>query len=71
MQVREDPGARRNRDEGGLWTINVLVSLLVAILSLYVFRPENTRHDVRTALAMVAALPGQLAATPAMASPRD
>ena len=71
MQVRTDPGARRNRDEGGLWTINVLVALLVAVLSLYVFRPDDTRHDVRLAVATVTALPGQLAATPAMASPRD
>jgi hypothetical protein len=70
-QVREDPGARRNRDEGGLWTINVLVSLLVAVLSLYVFRPDDTRRDMRVALATLTALPGQLAATPAMASPRD
>lgn len=34
----DDRGARRNRNEGGVWLINALVSVLVALLSLYVFR---------------------------------
>ena len=71
MLAGDDPGARRNRGDGGLWTINLLVSVLVAVLSLYVFRADDTRREARTAIAGVSALPGQMAATPAMAAPRD
>ena len=35
----QDRGARRNRNEGGIWLINALISALIALLSLYVFRP--------------------------------
>ncbi len=69
MLVSEDPGARRNRGGGtGLWLINALVATLVAMLSLYLFRPTDTRADARTAFAAVEAMPGQLATTPAMAA---
>ena len=34
----QDRGARRNRNEGGLWLINALLSAVVTLLSLYVFR---------------------------------
>lgn len=34
----EDRGARRNRNEHGVWLINALVSAVIALLSLYVFR---------------------------------
>ena len=71
MLVGEDSGARRNRGGGGLWLINLLVSALVAILSLYVFRADDTRRDARTAMAAVEALPGQIAAPPAMAASRE
>lgn len=37
--MHEDRGARRNRNEGGIWLINALISALVVLLSLYVFRP--------------------------------
>ena len=66
----DDPGARRNHGGGGLWLINVLTTLLVAVLSLYVFRAADTRADARAALEAVEALPGQIAATPAMAAVR-
>ncbi|HYC99427.1 hypothetical protein [Brevundimonas sp.] len=69
--VDEDRRARRNRDTGGLWLINLLVSALIATLGLYVVRADDTRHDARTAAAMVAALPGQIATTPAMAASRE
>jgi len=71
MRAGDDPGARRNREGGGLWMINFLVAALVAILSLYVFRADDTRRDARTMIAGVAALPGQMATTPAMAAPRE
>lgn len=70
MLAGEDSGARRNRG-GGLWLINLLLSALVAVLSLYVFRADDTRRDARTAMAAVEALPGQIAASPAMAAPRE
>jgi hypothetical protein len=34
----EDRGARRNRNEHGVWLINALVSAVIALLSVYVFR---------------------------------
>ncbi|MCS6626373.1 hypothetical protein N0B44_25965 [Roseibacterium beibuensis] len=72
MLAGDDPGARRNRGGGGgIWLINVLVSTLVALLSLYVFRAEDTRRDAHTVIAGVAALPGQVATTPAMAAPAE
>lgn len=72
MLVDDDPGARRNQgDARGLWAINVLVGLLVMVLSLHVFRADETRDDVRTVVAAVEALPGQIAAPPAMAAPRE
>ncbi|HYC73639.1 hypothetical protein [Brevundimonas sp.] len=73
MLVDNDPGARRNHgDAAGLWVINVLVGALVAVLSLYTFRAEGTRHDARTAMAAIEVLPGHLAASPAMAAaPED
>ncbi len=72
MLAGDDSGARRNRGGGGgLWLINVLVSALVALLSLYVFRADDTRRDARMAMAAVEALPGQIAAPPAMAAPRE
>lgn len=72
MLAGEDFRARRNRGGGGgLWLINFLVSALVAILSLYVFRADDTRRDARVAMAVVEALPGQIAAPPAMAAPRE
>ena len=72
MLAGEDPGARRNRGGGaGLWLINALVSALVVILSLYVFRAEDTRRDARVMVAAAADLPAQLTATPAMAAPRE
>ena len=73
MLVDDDPGARRNHgDARGLWVINALVGTLVAVLSLYAFRGDGTRHDARTAMAAIEVLPGQIAASPAMAaSPED
>lgn len=71
MLAGEDPGARRNRGDGGLWLINLLVCTLVAVLSLYVFRADDTRRDARMVIAGVQALPGQVATTPAMAAPRE
>ena len=59
MLADEDPGTRRNRNEGGLWLINLLVAALVAVLSLYVFRTEDARRDART----------MIAAPPAMVTP--
>ena len=70
MQAGYDPGARRNHGGGGVWVINLLTLMLVVVLSLYVFRAADTRADAQTALSLVEALPGQLAATPAMAAPR-
>lgn len=70
MAVGDDPGARRNRGSGGVWVINILTSMLVAVLSLYVFRAADTRAEARAALEVVEALPGQLTATPAMAADR-
>jgi hypothetical protein len=70
MLSGEDPGARRNRGGRGLWLINILISALVAILSLYVFRAEDTRREAQTIVAGVASLPGRVA-TPAMAAPRE
>jgi hypothetical protein len=70
MAVVSDPGARRNHDDGGVWVINILTSMLVAVLSLYVFRAADTRAEARAALEIVEALPGQIAATPAMAAVR-
>lgn len=71
MRVREDPGARRNRGGGGLWMLNLLTSVLVAVLSLYAFRAADTRADARAVLEFVAAVPGQIAAAPAMAAVRQ
>lgn len=69
MRVEDDPGARRNQGGGGgVWMINLLTSVLVAVLSLYVFRAADTRADARAAIEVVEALPGQIAATPAMAA---
>lgn len=68
MRVEDDPGARRNHGGGGVWVINLLTGVLVAVLSLYVFRAADTRADARAALQVVEALPGQIAATPAMAA---
>lgn len=65
-----DPGARRNHGGGGVWVINILTSVLVAVLSLYLFRAADTRAEARAALDMVEALPAQIAATPAMAADR-
>ena len=71
MLVENDGGARRNHgDARGLWLINALVGALVAILSLYLFRADDTRQDARRAMAAVEALPGAVAAPPAMAAPR-
>ncbi|WP_420477853.1 hypothetical protein [Brevundimonas sp. FT23028] len=40
--MQEDRGARRNRNEGGLWLINALLAALVVLLSLYVFRTPDS-----------------------------
>ena len=70
MQAVDDRGARRNRGgSSGLWLINALVASLVAVCSLYMFRADETRADARSAMAAVEALPGQIAAPPAMAAP--
>ena len=50
--------------------INILTSMLVAVLSLYVFRAADSRAEARAALEIVEALPGQIAVTPAMAAGR-
>jgi hypothetical protein len=72
MLVDNDAGARRNRsDANGLWLINALVCALVTVLSLYVFRADLTREDARAAMAAVEALPGAVAAPPAMAAGRE
>ena len=72
MLVDNDAGARRNHgDANGLWLINALVCTLVAVLSLYIFRADDTRHDARRAMAAVEALPGSVAASPAMAAERE
>lgn len=42
----EDRGARRNRNEHGLWLINALLSALVILLSVYVFRTPDAPTDV-------------------------
>jgi hypothetical protein len=70
MALMSDPGARRNHGGGGVWVINILTMALVAVLSLYVFRAADTRADARAALDVVESLPGQIAATPAMAADR-
>jgi hypothetical protein len=70
MLVRDDPGARRNRGGGGIWVINLLTSMLVAVLSLYVFRAADTRADARAAFEVVESLPGQIGGTPARAADR-
>lgn len=70
MLVGDDPGARRNHGGGGVWVINILTSVLVAVLSLYVFRAAETRADAQAAFQVVEALPGQITATPAMAAVR-
>ena len=66
----EDRGARRNREEGGLWVINVLLSVTAAVLSLYVFRGPETRQDARQAAAVVAELPDHIGPSKAMAADR-
>ena len=72
MRIDDDPGARRNHgDARGLWVINALLCTLVAVLSLYLFRADLTRQEARTAMAAVEALPGQIAASPAMAAARE
>ena len=71
MLVEGDRGARRNHGGGGVWVINILTTMLVAVLSLYVFRAADTRADARAAFDVVEALPGQIAATPAMAAVRE
>lgn len=63
----EDRGARRNRNEGGVWLINALLSLLVALLSLYVFRAPETRADAGAALQVVE----HIGPSQAMAATRD
>jgi hypothetical protein len=69
MSFGHDPGARRNRGgANGLWLINLLVSSLVAVLCLYLFRAVDTRHDARLAMGVVEVLPGQIGAGPAMAA---
>lgn len=69
MSFDDDPGARRNRGgSGGLWLTNLLVSGLVAVLCLYVFRATDTRQDAHAAMAVVEALPGQIGSGPAMAA---
>ena len=70
MAMVSDPGARRNHGGGGVWVINILTSVLVAVLSLYLFRAADTRAEARAALDTVEALPAQIAATPAMAADR-
>ncbi len=70
MLVGDDPGARRNRDSGGVWVVNILTSVLVAVLSLYVFRAADTRADARAAFEVVEALPGQIGGPPAWAADR-
>lgn len=72
MLVDDDPGARRNHgDSKGLWVINALVCTLVAVLSLYVLRPDDTRQEARSAIAAVESLPAQITSTPAIAAARD
>jgi len=66
-----DPGARRNRAEGGLWVINALVSVIVLLLSLYEFEAQRSRAAAREAFATVGALPDQLGASAAMAADRE
>lgn len=70
MQAEYDRGARRNHGGGGVWVINLLTSMLVVVLSLYVFRAADTRADARAAFSVVEALPGQIAGAPAMAAVR-
>ena len=41
----DDRGARRNRNEGGLWLINALLLAVVILLSLYVFRAPESPAD--------------------------
>jgi len=67
----EDRGARRNRNEGGIWVINALLSALVALLSLYVFRAPETRADADAAFQVVETLPDHIGPARAMAASRD
>jgi hypothetical protein len=69
--MNEDRGARRNRNEGGLWLINALLSVLVALLSLYVFRAPETRANTDAALQVVETLPRHIGPSQAMAASRD
>ena len=69
--MMEDRGAKRNRNEGGVWLINALLSLLVALLSLYVFRAPETRADAGAALQVVETLPDHIGPSRAMAATRD
>jgi hypothetical protein len=64
----DDPGAMRNRGRGGLWVINALLSLIVGVLSLYVFRGPETRQEARDAFAAVEKLPDQIGPDRAMAA---
>lgn len=64
----DDVGARRNRNEGGLWVINALLSALIALLSLYLFRAPETRADANAAFQVVEALPKNLGPSRAMAA---
>lgn len=69
--MEEDRGAKRNRNEGGLWLINALLSVLVALLSLYVFRAPETRANAGVALQVVEALPDNIGPSRAMAASRE
>ncbi len=69
--MEEDRGARRNRNEGGIWLINALLSVLVALLSLYVFRAPETRAEADAALHVAGTLPDRIGPSRAMAASRD
>lgn len=71
MRLQDDPGARRNRGEGGLWVINALLSVIVALLSLYAFRGPETRQDAGAAMAAVETLPDHIGPSRAMAATRQ
>ncbi|WP_168196756.1 hypothetical protein [Brevundimonas sp. M20] len=49
--MHDDRGARRNRNEGGLWLINALLLAVVVLLSLYVFRAPDSPHDAGVQIA--------------------
>lgn len=70
MSRYDDPGARRNRGGAGagVWMINALLSVIVAVLSLYVFRGPETRYEARQAMAAVEKLPDQIGPSRAMAA---